>query len=106
MRNELELKRFIYDSSNILGISYDELTGRYRGDRHCIIRYVIWDKLRDFGLTLGNIGILFGRSHSAVYHGISNLRMLESSKDKGTIAYINYVKSEILYKYDTILGNK
>lgn len=70
-----DLETMLAAMTEASGCSREDLLGKRRNEMLCFARFFIWDKLREIGHSYNEIGAAFGKSHSAVIHGIRKARI-------------------------------
>ena len=74
-------------------IEYNNLKARHRYRHYTYKRFYLYNLLREEGLTLYEIAVMFNRDHASVIHGLKTHHDLISIKDK---IYLDYIEELML----------
>ena len=72
-----------------LGLTVEELTGKYRKQLLCAARQAYWLHLHSQGYGYSEIGRMFNRNHVTVMHGIRRVKCLVETGDGCAIKCYN-----------------
>lgn len=80
--NNESIKSIITRLAEACDCTYRDVTGRSRESQICAVRQVIWKVLREQGMKLVHIAVLFDRGHPAIINGIKHVDDLISCHDR------------------------
>ncbi len=90
------MEDIIYIAAESCGFSFDDVTGRSRRECLSVVRQIIWHRLHGWGMSYGQIGEMFGRSHVSVLYGVNRVEDMVSIGDRLTVELSRKVDEAVM----------
>ena len=92
----MNMEDIVLIAAQLCGYSFDDVVGRSKRERLSIVRQLIWRMLYQSGMSYGQIGEMFGRSHVSVLYGVNRVEDMVSIGDRLTVELSRKVDEAVM----------